>query len=122
MKKLLIVDDNDDLRYSIKRILCDSILDLEIYEAKDGKECLDHLKNDSFDLILLDIMMPVMDGWTTAAHIRDNEKTQGISIIFMTAQTDSVSKEIGLITAKDYIEKPFDNEDFIKRINKVIYG
>lgn len=119
MKKILVVDDNIDVIYSVVQGL-KSITDKFVCsEAKSGKEALEMMNKDTFDLVLLDIMMPGMDGWTVAASIKGNSKLKKTPIVFLTAKTDGLSKGMGSLTAEDYIEKPFKLPDLLKRIEKV---
>lgn len=119
-KKIMIVDDNLDLIYSVKRGLDDLASGYEFIEADSGEKCISLLKKGQIpDLILLDIMMPNMDGWETAAQIRSKLKWKKIPIIFLTAKTDEVSRGLGNVVSEDYIEKPFDIFDLKKRIDKV---
>lgn len=119
--KVMIVDDNEDLRFSIKEGLKDISANYEYMEAADGKECLEKLKSGQVpDLILLDIMMPNMDGWEVSAEIQKNDDWRKIPIVFLTAKTDDVSKGLGSVVSADYIEKPFEIVDLKARIDKVL--
>ncbi len=117
-KKILIVDDNPDLRYSVIEGM-KAISDISFGEAEDGKKALSMLKKDDYDAVLLDIMMPEMDGWEVAAKMKSDPKIKNVPIIFLTAKTDDFSKGMGKITAEDYIEKPFEINDLKKRIDKI---
>ena len=117
---VMVVDDNPDLIYSVKEGLSSISTDYEIIGAEGGKKCLEMLKTKTPDLILLDIMMPDMDGWDVCAKVKSNKKTENILIIFLTAKTDSISKGMGRLASEDYIEKPFDIQDLKKRIDAVL--
>ncbi len=120
-KKIMVVDDNPDLIYSVKRGLGDIASGYTIIEASGGKQCIDLLKKGEIpDLILLDIMMPDMDGWDTAAEIKSNAAWTKIPIVFLTAKTDDLSKGMGRLTSEDYIEKPFDVYDLKKRVDAIL--
>ena len=119
-KTIMVVDDNPDLIYSVKTGLASVCNDYEIIGVESGKACLDLLKEHIPDLILLDIMMPGMDGWDVCAKIKSNKKTENIPIVFLTAKTDSISKGIGRLASADYIEKPFDIRELKKRIDAVL--
>ena len=118
--KILVVDDNPDIVFSVKASLEDAGHNYNVIGANSGKECLKILKKLRPDLVLLDIMMPEMDGWAVAAAIKSDPKLKGIPIIFLTAKTDDLSKGMGSLTAADYIEKPFDAADLDRRIQAVI--
>jgi len=117
---VMVVDDNPDLLYSIKKGLESISKNLEVVTADSGKKCLQSLKGVKPDLILLDIMMPGLDGWDTCAEIKNNKKTDKIPIVFLTAKTDPISKSMGKLASADYITKPFDMKDLKKRIDSVI--
>jgi CheY-like chemotaxis protein len=119
-KKIMLVDDNPDLIYSIKKGL-ESLGDkYDIIGVEGGKQCLKMLKNETPDLILLDIMMPDMDGWDVCAKIKSDRKTEHIPIVFLTAKTDPISKGLGKFASVDYVEKPVDIKDLRKRIDKIL--
>lgn len=119
-KLILVVDDNKDLIYSVKEGLASLSKNYEIIGAESGRECLDLLKKKTPDLILLDIMMPGMDGWDVCAKIKADKKTERIPIVFLTAKTDPISKSMGRLASEDYIEKPFDIKDLRKRVEQVM--
>ena len=119
-KVIMVIDDNPDLLYSVKEGLKSLSNDYEVVTVDSGRKCLQLLEETKPDLILLDIMMPGMDGWDTCAKIKDNKKTENIPIVFLTARTDTISKSMGGLASADYITKPFDIEDLKKRIDSVI--
>jgi PAS domain S-box-containing protein len=112
---VLIVDDN-----RIIRKLLENILRLEDYETSsvtNGREALDFLKNCQPDLILLDIDMPVMDGYQTCKEIRGRKEYETIPIIMVTAVSDKdIVKKVLSLGANDYIGKPFEPEELLARI------
>ena len=121
MKKIMVVDDNPDMISTVKRGLEALSAGYTIIEAETGKDCIELLeKGERPDLILLDIMMPKMDGWDTAAHIKSNQRWKNIPLVFLTAKTDNISTVIGKITSRDYIKKPFDLFDFRKRLDTIL--
>ena len=85
--------------------------------ATSGIQALDWLNKKEFDLILLDVMMPEMDGFETCQKIRKNEKHFDVPVIFLTAKTDKDSIVKGLESgAQDYVAKPFDNKELLSRV------
>ncbi|HEC89204.1 MAG: response regulator [Thermoplasmata archaeon] len=119
-KKILIVDDNPDVIFSVKNGLESISDDYQIIGAESGKKCLELLKEETPDLILLDIMMPDMSGWKTFDKIKENEAWRDIPIVFLTARTDPVAKNAGGFLGEDYIEKPFEISDLKERIDKIL--
>lgn len=117
--KVLLVDDNKDVLYTVKQSLEQLDPAYEVIEASSGQECLDKVDSKP-DIILLDIMMPGMDGYGVAEQLQGNPDTKNIPIIFLTAKSDKLSKERGSILARDYIEKPFDPKKLDKIIKKNI--
>ncbi len=116
----MVVDDNPDVVFSVIDGLKSVTSNYEFVEAASGKEALSKLKASKVDLILLDIMMPDMDGWAVAAEVKGSQDTKDIPVIFLTAKTDDLSKGMGSLTAEDYIEKPFEIFDLQRRIDKVL--
>jgi len=114
--KVLIVDDvqlNLDL---MKDILSEQ--GYMIATAKNGKSAIAKAKAHKFDLILLDIVLPDIDGFEVCQHLKSNPQTQDIPIIFLTAkrEKDSIIKGFQL-GAVDYIQKPFSKEELLARVN-----
>lgn len=112
MAKILICDDERDIVNALKIYLSQE--DYIIYEAFNGVEALEILAQEHIDLVLLDIMMPVMDGLKAMMHIR---KTTTIPIILLTAKGEDTDKILGLnVGADDYITKPFNPMEVIARV------
>ena len=119
-KKVMIVDDNPDILFSVKNGLESMDTDIQIQGVESGEKCLELLETETPDLILLDIMMPGMSGWKTFDKIKENDNLKGIPVVFLTARTDRVAKNAGGFLAEDYIEKPFNLEDLHQRIKSAI--
>ena len=119
-KTILIVDDEPDILITISQML--KIKGYKVIEANDGKECLQILnKSNSIpDLILLDIMMPEISGWDVAAKIKEKPEWKNIPIVFLTAKGDTMSIGMGEMTSEDYIVKPFDINNLMIRIKKIM--
>ena len=119
-KKIMVVDDDLSLTKTIKFILEDS-KDYNVMSANSGFECLQKLRNNEIpDLILLDIMMPEMNGWQVFEKIKENDDWKDIPIIILTARTDDLAKNAGKFLAEDYIEKPYTKEMLKERIKRVL--
>jgi len=120
-KKILVVDDNPDIILTIKLGMEELSDQFEIVGASNGNECLDYLKDhDLPSLILLDIMMPGLNGWDTAAEIKKHEDWKQIPLVFLSAKTDPFSRTFGGMVSGDYITKPFDLEDLLQRISSIL--
>lgn len=110
MTKILIVEDNIELNRTVSEYL--EANNYETTSCYNGIEALAELSKTNFDLIISDIMMPQMDGFSMVEKIR--EKNSQIPIIFMTARDDKFSKQLGYkIGIDDYIVKPFDVDDLV---------
>jgi DNA-binding response OmpR family regulator len=120
VKKVLVVDDNPDVIFSVKSGLESYDKNYKIIGVESGMKCLEFLKTEIPDLILMDIMMPEMSGWKTFDKIKENISWKDIPIIFLTARTDRVAKNAGGFLGEDYIEKPFEIKNLIGRIDKVL--
>ncbi|MFH1782809.1 MAG: response regulator [Candidatus Omnitrophota bacterium] len=115
--KILIVDDNKSFRDILTITL--SLEGFMVEGAGNGKEALDKVSRDIPDLILLDCIMPVMDGFETYRELKGNPKTENIPIIFCSA-TDIEEIKKRKIKADGYIEKPFTVESLFRKIDKII--
>lgn len=119
-KKVMIVDDDENILELIK-----ATLELEGFEtivAHDGEECLELLKVVKPDLMLLDMMMPGMDGKEVCKKIRKNPKLKSLKVAFVTVvKSEETGKNyIKLLNVSDYIEKPFTIDDFVSKVKKLI--
>lgn len=116
-KKVIVVDDEADIRESVKDILQDNQIKVET--AEDGKDFIKKISKSKFDLIILDILMP---GLTTKEIIAElNKRKIKTPIIFLTVvRFAEQTKEMITPQMVDYIEKPFDNSDFIKRVKNAL--
>ncbi len=114
---ILIVDDNNENRRVLATILsADSRFDLTL--ARDGASALAHIRTQLPDLILLDIMMPGMDGYQVAQQLKSDPRTKDIPILFVTANTDSESISKGFRSGGvDYITKPFNHDELLARVH-----
>ena len=117
MIKVLIVEDDKELNNLVCTYFENN--DYDAVGCYDGSEALNLLVNTSFDIIISDIMMPIIDGFTLVEKIRKSN-TQ-IPIIFMTARDDKFSKQLGYkIGIDDYIIKPFDLDELILKVGAIL--
>jgi len=107
MTKVLVIDDEPPIR-----LLCRVNLEAEgmdVIEAADGQSGVEMAREEAPDVILLDVMMPVLDGWRVAEQLLEDNRTVGIPIIFLTARAEFRDRARGLdIGGVDYITKPFN--------------
>lgn len=116
-KKVLVVDDEPDTLELVKLVLESG--GFEAILANNGKEALDQIATVRPDLVLLDIMMPDMDGWDVFRKMK--ERDPGIPIAILTAKAQNIDKLLGLhvLKADDYITKPFGKNELISKVKKL---
>ena len=113
MDNILICDDERDIVNALKIYL--AAPDRCLWEAYDGQEALDILAHETIDLVLLDVMMPRLDGMTALGRIRE---TSAVPVILLTAKSEDADKVLGLnVGADDYITKPFHPLEVAARVN-----
>ena len=120
LKCILCVEDEPEMIDLIRLIL--GRRGFEVKGAAGGHEGLNMIRQDPPDLVLLDLMMPDMDGWEVYQHMKADEKTKHIPVIVVTAKAQSIDKVLGLHIAKvdDYITKPFSPQDLMNSVDKVL--
>ncbi len=115
-KKILIVDDDENICELLRLYLEKDGFDTIV--ANDGGQAITKVQVNNPDLILLDIMMPILDGWQVCREIR---KSSNVPIIMLTAKGETFDKVLGLeLGADDYITKPFDTKEVVARIKAVL--
>ena len=115
--KILLVEDDPNLSLVLQDYL--EMMSYDITLARNGKEGLDIFKNGSFNLCILDIMMPVMDGFTLAEEIR--KMTDTVPIVFLTAKSLKEDRIKGFrLGCDDYIMKPFSTEELSLRVQAIL--
>ena len=113
MYNILVCDDEADIRSALRVYLSNE--EYTIFEAENGKEALEIIEKEDVHLLLMDIMMPVLDGITALAKLREN--SNNIPVILLTAKSQDTDKIIGLNAgADDYITKPFNPVEVIARV------
>ncbi len=116
-KKILLVEDDPNFGSILKDYLI--LNDFDVTLAKNGMEGFEKFKKDTFDLCILDVMMPYKDGYTLAKEIR--EKNKDVPIIFLTAKSMKEDVLKGYkVGADDYLNKPFDSEVLLMKIRAII--
>jgi DNA-binding response OmpR family regulator len=107
MTRVLVIDDEAPIR-----LLCRVNLEaegMEVLEASDGPTGLEKARNDEPDVILLDVMMPGLDGWRVAEELLDDDRTEEIPIVFLTARAELRDRARGIdLGGVDYVTKPFN--------------
>ncbi len=119
-RRVVYIEDEPEMIDLVRLIL--NRRGYEIIGANGGREGLDLVRQQTPDLVLLDLMMPDMDGWDVYQQIKADERTQNIPVIVVTAKAQSIDKVLGLHIAKvdDYISKPFSPQELVDSIEKVM--
>ena len=119
-KVILCIEDEQEMIDLIRLIL--SRRGFEILGANGGKEGLEMIRKNHPDLVLLDLMMPEMDGWEVYQQMKADETTRDIPVIVVTAKAQSIDKVLGLHIAKvdDYIAKPFSPQELLASVDTVL--
>jgi len=119
-KRVVIVEDDPEMIELVKLILAKD--GFKVAGAGNGREGLDLIQNVVPQVVLLDLMMPDMDGWEVYQSMKANEATKNIPVIIITAKAQSIDKVLGLHIAKvdDYITKPFSPTELLNSVRKVM--
>jgi CheY-like chemotaxis protein len=121
IKTIFVVDDDPGVAHTLKYGLESLGTDYKVECVDSGKKCLELLENNQIpDIILLDIMMPEMNGWEIQKKLQGRIEWRNIPIIFLTATGDPTSKKIGSIISEGFIEKPCKISDLKQRIDKIL--
>src|ERR1051325_609339 len=116
-KRILLVEDEENLRKTIRLNL--EMEGYDVTESKDGKAAYDSFRSAHFDLIVLDVMLPEMDGYTLCRKIR--LENSDVPVIFLTAKGASDERVQGLkMGADDYLAKPFNLEELLLRVSNLL--
>jgi DNA-binding NarL/FixJ family response regulator len=114
-KQLLLIDDDPNLILLVKDYL--EFRGYQVTTAENGREALEILEGETPDMIICDVMMPEMDGYSLVKHVRDNPKTSWIPVLFLSAKGQSQDRVKGLNTGADvYMVKPFEPEELVAQV------
>ncbi len=120
VKRILCVEDDQEMIDLIRLIL--GRRGFEVQGASGGTEGLRMVREYLPDLVLLDLMMPDMDGWEVYQQMKADEKTRDIPVIVVTARAQNIDRVLGMHIAKvdDYITKPFSPQELLNSVEKVL--
>lgn len=121
-KRIVCIEDEPEMIDLIRLILTRRGYDVQ--GAQGGKDGLDMVRNIVPDLVLLDLMMPDLDGWEVFQKMKADQSTRDIPVIVVTAKSQSIDKVLGLHIAKvdDYIAKPFSPQELINSVENILGG
>ena len=119
MKKILIVDDEPNIVMTLEYTFKKS--NYQVFIARDGQEALDILKTNFPDVIILDIMMPMVDGFATLEQIRKDANLQHTKVMFLSAKNKESDIEKGLALGADaYMTKPFSIKKVVEKVEELL--
>jgi two-component system response regulator VicR len=118
--RVLCIEDEPEMIDLIRLIL--ERKGFEVLGAVGGQEGLDTVRREKPDLVLLDLMMPDVDGWEVYRQMKADEELKNIAVVVVTAKAQSIDKVLGLHIAKvdDYVTKPFGPGDLLESVNRVL--
>jgi DNA-binding response OmpR family regulator len=119
-RKIVYFEDDGDMVDLVRIIL--NREGYQVFGIAEGLEGLKLVQETDPDLILLDLMLPDMDGWEIYRQLKQNDSTQDIPVIVVTAKAQSIDKVLGLEIAKvdEYISKPFRPQELVDRVNQIV--
>ncbi len=119
MRKILIVDDEPNIVMSLEYTFKKN--NFEVFIARDGQEALEILQNQLPDVIILDVMMPLVDGFETLEQIKKNERLQHCKVMFLSAKNKESDIEKGMALGADaYLTKPFSIKKVVEQVNQLL--
>ncbi len=119
-KKIVVVDDEQNILDLVGMIL--EAEGFMVSKALNGTEGIKMAQKEHPDLVLLDIMMPEMDGWVVYRKLKEDAKTKDIPVAMLTVKAQTIDKEMALdvIGVEDYITKPFTPDELVERVQKLV--
>ncbi len=121
MKKVLVVDDDPYILMSLEFLMNKN--GYTVMVARNGTEALSFINNDKPDLVLLDIMMPDVDGYSICKHIKSTDSIKDIIVVFLSAKSSEKDIQHGYdLGAALYVTKPFSTRELMKKIKELVGG
>ena len=123
--KILVVDDDPDVLEAITTVL-EGVDEYDVRTARDGLQCIQAIREDLPDLVILDLLMPRMDGFAVVRDLRENPRYRKLPIMILTSVREDASYrryelETGLaMDVQDYIEKPMRSTELLRRVSKML--
>jgi DNA-binding response OmpR family regulator len=119
--RVLVVDDDEDIRQVVSFTLRKLPVDVEVFTAFDGQDAVEQAEKTPPDLVVLDVMMPRMDGFETCQRLRQSVRTAFVPVLMLTASADEASRTKGyLVGTDDYMSKPFMPPDLSLRVTRLL--
>lgn len=119
MKRALVVEDDPDIVELIEHYL--EAEGFEVEGIADGRQALERLRGGGYDVAILDLQLPVLDGLSLCAELRRDKRTRALSVIMLTARGDEADRVVGLeVGADDYVVKPFSPKELVARVRALM--
>ena len=118
LKKILVVDDDPIVLKLVEEVL--KLNGFDVVTAKDGLDCMVMVKKEKPDLIVLDIMMPEINGYDVCRNLKFDDGYKNIPIIILTSRRRELDPRIGTMMGIDYMSKPLDREVFLNKIQRLL--
>ncbi len=119
--RVLIVDDDEGIKKVIQKAISQLPLEIDVITAADGQEALTQIEQQAPDLVITDVMMPRMDGFTLCQRLREDIRTTFVPIMMLTANADETNRTKGyLVGTDDYVNKPFSVPDLNARVMRLL--
>ncbi len=119
-KKILVVDDDKAVTALLQKLFAD--LGYRVITAHDGLDAMLQVKNHALDLIVLDIMMPELNGYDVCSHLKFDDKFKHIPIIVLTSRSEELDPRIGRLMGISYLQKPIDSQALLCMVQKALNG
>ncbi|MFO7683483.1 MAG: response regulator [Chloroflexota bacterium] len=120
MSQTILIVDDDEMTRRVLRLYC-LRNGFEVFEAEDGQQALTLIENKCPNLVIMDVLMPVMDGFTTVRNIRTKLDCAALPILFLTSRADSKAKNTGLeMGAQRFLNKPINLGELVKVIKELL--
>lgn len=119
MRRALVVEDDPDIVELIAHYL--KAEGFSTVASDDGRRALERLRTETFDVVILDLQLPGMDGLSLCREIRGDKRTSGLPVIMLTARGDEADRVVGLeVGADDYVVKPFSPKELVARVRAIL--
>jgi len=120
MKTILVVDDEEDIRKVIQIRM--EAKGFQVRTAQNGQEAIESVKQQRPDLVILDVMMPIMNGYTVCEKLKLEGEYKDLPILLLTARNQEIDQRISKMMGIDYMQKPYEAETLETKVNKLLQG
>jgi CheY-like chemotaxis protein len=119
MPKILVCDDDQEMRYLLRCFM--ELKGISVIEATNGKEAVERLRSEQVDAVLLDLLMPIQDGFSVLQQLREDPATRSLPVVVLSSLGDEESRLRALREgASDFVKKPFNPEELTMRVIRLL--